>query len=123
MPQKSVKRHDGTIVTDKLIAVIQGINLSGGQKARVSLARAVYQNYDLYLLDDPLSAVDSHVGKHIFDKVRRFPWTLSFTGCFQVIGPTGMLRNKTRILVTHGVTFLKNADQVALIEGTCLTDC
>ena len=48
--------------------------MSGGQKQRVSLARAVYQDGDIYLLDDPLSAVDSHVGKHIFDKV---------------IGPTG----------------------------------
>ena len=57
----------------------QGINLSGGQKQRVSLARAVYQDSDIYLLDDPLSAVDSHVGKHIFDKV---------------LGPQGMLKNK-----------------------------
>ena len=57
----------------------QGINLSGGQKQRVSLARAVYQDADIYLLDDPLSAVDSHVGKHIFDKV---------------IGPAGVLKNK-----------------------------
>ena len=60
---------------------LQGINLSGGQKQRVSVARAVYQNTDVYLMDDPLSAVDSHVGKHIFDKV---------------IGPMGLLRHKAR---------------------------
>ena len=49
----------------------RGINLSGGQKQRVSLARAVYRNADIYLMDDPLSAVDSHVGKHIFERVIR----------------------------------------------------
>ena len=62
----------------------QGINLSGGQKQRVSLARAVYQDKDMYLLDDPLSAVDSHVGKHIFDNV---------------IGPNGVLKNKVCTIV------------------------
>ena len=63
----------------KLLLHSQGINLSGGQKQRVSLARAVYQEADVYFLDDPLSAVDSHVGKHIFD---------------QVIGPEGILNGK-----------------------------
>ena len=62
-----------------VLIIFQGINPSGGQKQRVSLARAVYYNADVYLLDDPLSAVDSHVGKHIFDNV---------------IGPRGMLQNK-----------------------------
>ena len=57
----------------------KGINLSGGQKQRISLARSVYSNADIYLLDDPLSAVDAHVGKSIFD---------------QVIGPNGILKDK-----------------------------
>lgn len=61
---------------------MQGLNLSGGQKQRVSLARAVYRKADVYLLDDPLSAVDAHVGQHIFDKV---------------IGPKGVLRDKVTI--------------------------
>ncbi|XP_035519605.1 canalicular multispecific organic anion transporter 1 isoform X1 [Morone saxatilis] len=81
----------------------KGINLSGGQKQRVSLARAAYSQADIYLLDDPLSAVDSHVGKHLFEKV---------------IGPNGILKNKTRILVTHGVSFLPYVDEiVVLVDG------
>lgn len=62
-----------------MVVFMQGLNLSGGQKQRVSLARAVYRKADVYLLDDPLSAVDAHVGQHIFDKV---------------IGPKGVLRDK-----------------------------
>ncbi|KAL6101831.1 abcc2 [Pungitius sinensis] len=81
----------------------KGINLSGGQKQRVSLARAAYSQADIYLLDDPLSAVDSHVGKHLFD---------------EVIGPNGILKEKTRILVTHGVSFLPYVDEiVVLVNG------
>ncbi|PAV82064.1 hypothetical protein WR25_11104 [Diploscapter pachys] len=79
----------------------KGINLSGGQKARVSLARAVYQNLDVYLLDDPLSAVDAHVGRHIFEKV---------------LSPYGMLRTKTRILVTHGLTYTQKADKIVVLK-------
>uniref|UniRef100_A0A182WGR0 ABC-type glutathione-S-conjugate transporter n=1 Tax=Anopheles minimus TaxID=112268 RepID=A0A182WGR0_9DIPT len=79
----------------------KGINLSGGQKQRVSLARAVYNDADVYFLDDPLSAVDSHVGKHIFE---------------QVIGPTGLLAKKTRVLVTHGITYLPNTDKIYVLR-------
>jgi ATP-binding cassette, subfamily C (CFTR/MRP), member 1 len=81
----------------------KGINLSGGQKQRVALARAVYSNADIYLLDDPLSAVDAHVGKHIFDNV---------------VGPNGMLAGKTRFLVTHGVSFLPFMDEIlVMLDG------
>ncbi|XP_044734303.1 multidrug resistance-associated protein 1 isoform X4 [Chrysoperla carnea] len=79
----------------------KGINLSGGQKQRVNLARAVYNDADVYFFDDPLSAVDSHVGKHIFEKV---------------IGPTGMLKHKTRVLVTHGITYLPHCDQIIVLK-------
>ncbi|VDM75291.1 unnamed protein product [Strongylus vulgaris] len=80
----------------------KGINLSGGQKARISLARAVYQNHDVYLLDDPMSAVDSHVGAQLFSSV---------------IGPEGMLRNKTRVLVTNELAFLKHSDLVIIMKN------
>ncbi|XP_078519309.1 multidrug resistance-associated protein 1-like isoform X1 [Lissotriton helveticus] len=81
----------------------KGVNLSGGQKQRVSLARAVYCNSDVYFLDDPLSAVDAHVGKHLFE---------------HVIGPKGLLKNKTRILVTHGVGYLPQMDSIiVMVDG------
>lgn len=79
----------------------KGINLSGGQKARISLARSVYQNYEIYLLDDPMSAVDAHVGSHMFTNV---------------IGPDGMLRNKTRILVTNELSYLEQSDLIIVMN-------
>ncbi|NXN08529.1 MRP1 protein, partial [Indicator maculatus] len=79
----------------------RGVNISGGQKQRVNLARAVYSNADLYLLDDPLSAVDVHVGKHLFEKL---------------IGPSGLLKSKTRILVTHNLMFLPHTDLIIVME-------
>ncbi|XP_026172192.1 canalicular multispecific organic anion transporter 2 isoform X2 [Mastacembelus armatus] len=81
----------------------KGINLSGGQRQRVSLARALYSDADVYLLDDPLSAVDAHVSKHIFENL---------------IGPEGLLKGKTRILVTHGISFLPQVDNImVMVEG------
>ncbi|GMR61820.1 hypothetical protein PMAYCL1PPCAC_32015 [Pristionchus mayeri] len=80
----------------------KGINLSGGQKQRVSMARAVYSGHGLIFLDDPLSAVDAHVGKHIFENV--------------ISSTTGILKNTTRVLVTHGIHFLKHCDRVIVMK-------
>ncbi|CAK7320466.1 ATP-binding cassette sub-family C member 11 [Vulpes lagopus] len=77
----------------------RGLNLSGGQKQRISLARAVYSDRELYLLDDPLSAVDTHVGKHIFEE------------CIKK-----MLSGKTIILVTHQLQYLALCDQIIFLE-------
>lgn len=82
-----------TIVGDR------GVSLSGGQRARINLARAVYRQADIYLLDDPLSAVDTHVAKHLYKK------------CI-----TEYLRGKTRILVTHQLQFLKQADHIVVLD-------
>jgi len=73
----------------------RGINLSGGQKQRVNLARCIYFDSDIVLLDDPLSAVDAHVGRYLFEK------------CI-----LGALKNKTRLLVTHQLHFLPQVDMV-----------
>ncbi|XP_035948566.2 multidrug resistance-associated protein 1-like isoform X2 [Halichoerus grypus] len=80
----------------------RGVNISGGQKHRVSLARAVYSGADIYLLDDPFAAVDVHVGKQLFEKV---------------IGSSGILKNKTRILVTHDLTLLPQMDLIVVMES------
>ncbi|KAJ2260833.1 hypothetical protein GGI01_002727 [Coemansia sp. RSA 376] len=86
----------------------KGINLSGGQKARVSLARAVYARADIYILDDPLAAVDAHVGKHIFT---------------HVLGPQGMLKTRARILVTNAVQYLGNVDSVVMLRDGQVVEC
>ncbi|XP_014741418.1 PREDICTED: canalicular multispecific organic anion transporter 1 isoform X4 [Sturnus vulgaris] len=85
----------------------KGINLSGGQKQRVSLARAVYSDADIYILDDPLSAVDAHVGKYLFE---------------HVLGPKGLLKKKTRILVTHSISFLPEVDNIVVLASGAVSE-
>ncbi|XP_077538722.1 multidrug resistance-associated protein 1-like isoform X3 [Haemaphysalis longicornis] len=80
---------------------MRGVNLSGGQKQRISLARAVYQNADLYVMDDPLSAVDAQVCSALFHGV---------------IGPRGLLRKKTRVLATHTLSLLPLMDMVIVLK-------
>ena len=77
----------------------RGINLSGGQKARVQLARAVYCGADIYMLDDPLSAVDTHVARRLMDE------------CL-----LGVLKDMTRVLVTHQIQFLTHADRIIVVD-------
>lgn len=80
----------------------KGINLSGGQKQRLSLARACYYDADLYLLDDPLSAVDPHVARALDELV---------------ISSSGILKNKTRILVTNNINILKKVDKIVVLKN------
>ena len=86
---------DLTIIGEK------GINLSGGQKARVALARALYSDVDIYLLDDPLAAVDRVVARQIYERC---------------IGPRGLLKDKTRLLVTHQIQFTYETDQTIFLS-------
>ena len=73
--------------------------LSGGQKARINLARALYREADIYLLDDPLSAVDAKVSRHIFEKcIKKY------------------LQGRLRILVTHQLQYLAGADHILMIN-------
>ncbi|KAF9920561.1 hypothetical protein FBU30_009579 [Linnemannia zychae] len=85
----------------------KGINLSGGQKQRVSLARAAYQDADIYLLDDPLSAVDAHVDQHLWQ---------------HLLGPQGLLKDKTRVLVTHGIHHLEEVDQIVVLKDGMISE-
>lgn len=89
---------------DQTIVGERGSSLSGGQRARVNLARAVYRQADLYLLDDPLSAVDPRVARHLFER------------CI-----LGYLKDKTRILVTHQLQFLRQADSIVFLERVSCT--
>ncbi|XP_045354278.1 ATP-binding cassette sub-family C member 10 isoform X2 [Leopardus geoffroyi] len=78
----------------------KGVTLSGGQRARIALARAVYQEKDLYLLDDPLAAVDTDVANHLLHR------------CI-----LGVLSHTTRLLCTHRIEYLERADVVLLMEA------
>lgn len=90
---KILKDGDETVIGDK------GINLSGGQKVRVGLARALYNATDLYLFDDPLSALDVNVGNHVFMKALK-----------------GYLRNRTRVVITHSLGYLKHFDRIIFMD-------
>ncbi len=85
----------------------RGISLSGGQKARLTLARAVYARADVYLLDDCLSAVDQHVGRHLID---------------HVFGSRGLLASKTRILATNSIPVLLEADFITLLRDGSIAE-
>ena len=78
----------------------RGINLSGGQKARVALARTVYADANVYLLDDPLAAVDAHVGQHLFEQ------------CILNLKK----RNKCILLVTNALQFLRNCSTIVVLR-------
>ncbi|KAG8386037.1 hypothetical protein BUALT_Bualt03G0107300 [Buddleja alternifolia] len=84
---------------DQTVIGERGINLSGGQKQRIQIARALYQDADIYLFDDPFSAVDAHTGTHLFNE------------CI-----LGLLDSKTVIFVTHQVEFLPAADMILVMK-------
>ncbi|GAU35883.1 hypothetical protein TSUD_383750 [Trifolium subterraneum] len=94
-------RHDLELLPGGDLTEIgeRGVNISGGQKQRVSMARAVYSNSDVLVFDDPLSALDAHVARQVFDK------------CIK-----GELRGKTRVLVTNQLHFLSQVDRIILVH-------
>ncbi|KAK7371933.1 hypothetical protein VNO80_05300 [Phaseolus coccineus] len=91
---------------DQTIIGERGINLSGGQKQRIQIARALYQDSDIYLFDDPFSAVDAHTGSHLFKE------------CL-----LGLLSSKTVVYVTHQVEFLPAADHILVMKDGKITQC
>uniref|UniRef100_A0A7N2LRG5 ABC-type xenobiotic transporter n=1 Tax=Quercus lobata TaxID=97700 RepID=A0A7N2LRG5_QUELO len=97
----TVLRHDLDLLPGGDLTEIgeRGVNISGGQKQRVSMARAVYSDSDVYIFDDPLSALDAHVARQLFDK------------CIK-----GELRGKTRVLVTNQLHFLSQVDRIVLVH-------
>ena len=112
------KRYDNVLNACSLIEDVQmfprkdmseigerGLNLSGGQKQRISLARAVYKDCDMYFLDDPLSAMDVHVGKHVF------------MSCIKKI-----LKDKTVLLVTHQMQYLEWCDEIIVMNAGCVSE-
>ena len=78
----------------------RGVNLSGGQKARLALARAIYKRPDILVMDDPISALDADVRKKVFNDVF-----------------VGLMKDKTRILVTHAVDFIHLADHIIIMQN------
>ncbi|XP_060851718.1 ATP-binding cassette sub-family C member 4-like isoform X2 [Rhopalosiphum padi] len=89
---------------DKTIVGERGVTLSGGQKSRINLARAIYKRANIYLLDDPFSAVDPHVSSHLFEK------------CIK-----GFLKEKTCILITHQIQYLAKVDKIIHIDNENIT--
>lgn len=83
----------------------RGANLSGGQRQRISLARALYSDRDIYILDDPLSALDAHVGNHIFNSAIQ-----------------KHLKSKTVLFITHQLQYLADCDEVIFMKEGCITE-
>ncbi|KAH9613030.1 hypothetical protein KSS87_002578 [Heliosperma pusillum] len=100
-------RHDLELLPGGDLTEIgeRGVNISGGQKQRVSIARAVYSNSEVYIFDDPLSALDAHVGRQVFEK------------CIK-----GELSGKTRILVTNQLHFLSQVDRIILVHDGAIME-
>ena len=96
----------------------RGVNVSGGQKARIGLARAVYSRADLVFLDDPLAAVDVHVARHLFDKCICGVLATSCDDGAAAGEGTGVGgKQTTRVLVTHQLQFIDAADWIIVVEG------